>query len=79
LKFTALIEMGMVVDTTMPISIFRETFPKCHNGNDLHDVVPVALPLYRLRYDVLTPFVTGHGVRAIGKTASLARKQEARP
>jgi hypothetical protein len=37
-SFSAKIETGMVVDTTMPISIIREAFHKCPKGKRLRAI-----------------------------------------
>jgi hypothetical protein len=43
-KFARTIETGMVVDTTMPVSILAEAFRKCHDAKQLRELVALAFP-----------------------------------
>ena len=44
MKFTRLIESGMVVDTTMPNSIIAEALRKCHDAKQLRELAALVFP-----------------------------------
>ena len=76
---TVLFESTILVDTSIHNSNNRATFHNCCHCNNLCNVVPVALPPIWAQNDPLPALASDFDALATGKTASLARKQEAQP
>ena len=74
-----MIELGMVVDTTVHNSNKQATFGKYCNCHELQSTVPVARPSVVARNGTLRALAHSHLGLHTGKTASFPRQQEARP
>jgi hypothetical protein len=78
-KVAHLIELCVLVDTTIHNSINRVTFRNWGMGKDFRDAVPVALPPNQAQNDALLVFAPTFDAMSTGKTASSACQREARP